>query len=174
MAERPLISAIIPTRNRAVLLPRALDSVYAQEGIGEQFDLEVVIVDDASADATPDVVTQYPRARYIRLSTPRGASGARNAGIAVSRGALIAFLDDDDLGYLTVCVSNWKLGSAIRRLEPSTVSSPSLRLAASGRPPILPPQGGSSPICWRRTSWPCHRCLFAASRWNGWGISTRA
>jgi len=41
MSARPLISVIIPTHNRATILPRAFDSVYAQQGIGEQFDLEV-------------------------------------------------------------------------------------------------------------------------------------
>ena len=40
---KPLVSVIIPTHNRAHCLPRALDSVYAQEGLGEDFDLEVIV-----------------------------------------------------------------------------------------------------------------------------------
>lgn len=95
--DMPLVSVIIPTRNRSSLLPRALDSVYAQEGIGEQFELEVIVVDDASSDATREVAHRYPGARYIPLSARRGASGARNVGIAASTGTFIAFLDDDDL-----------------------------------------------------------------------------
>jgi Glycosyl transferase family 2 len=95
---KPLVSVIIPTHNRASLLPAALNSVYAQKGIGEQFDLEVIVVDDASTDSTPDIVRQsYPSARYIRLPKNRGVSGARNSGLAASQGAFVAFLDDDDV-----------------------------------------------------------------------------
>jgi glycosyltransferase involved in cell wall biosynthesis len=95
---KPLVSVIIPTHNRASLLPTALDSVYAQKGIGEQFDLEVIVVDDASTDSTPAIVRQsYPSARYIRLAKNRGVSRARNSGLAASQGRFVAFLDDDDV-----------------------------------------------------------------------------
>jgi hypothetical protein len=95
---KPLVSVVIPTHNRATLLPAALDSVYAQKGIGEQFDLEVIVIDDASSDTTPDVMRQsYPGARYIRLAKNRGVSGARNSGLAASQGRFVAFLDDDDV-----------------------------------------------------------------------------
>jgi glycosyltransferase involved in cell wall biosynthesis len=95
---KPLVSVIIPTHNRATLLPTALDSVYAQKGIGEQFDLEVIVIDDASTDSTPDVLRQfYPRARYLHLAQNRGVSGARNSGLAASQGRFVAFLDDDDM-----------------------------------------------------------------------------
>src|SRR5579864_7714251 len=102
MTARPLVSTIIPTHNRAALLPRALDSVYAQEGIGELFDQEVIVVDDASTDRTFEVVQRYPYVRYVRLAAPRressrGASAAQNAGIRASRGTLLAFLHDDDM-----------------------------------------------------------------------------
>jgi len=102
LTARPLVSTIIPTHNRAALLPRALDSVYAQVGIGELFDQEVIVVDDASTDGTFDVVQRYPYVRYVRLAaprreSPRGASAAQNAGITASRGTLLAFLHDDDV-----------------------------------------------------------------------------
>src|SRR5262249_10110334 len=96
-AARPLVSAIIPTRNRAHLLPGAIDSVLAQEGLGAQFDVEITVVDDASSDATSEVVRRYPAVRYIRLETQRGAAAARNAGIKASTGKYVAFQDDDDL-----------------------------------------------------------------------------
>lgn len=92
----PLVSVTIPTCNRAHCLPRALDSVYAQEGVGERFDLEVIVVDDASSDATPAVICRYPRVRYVRLPERRGAAAAYNAGLRASMGCYIAFLDDDD------------------------------------------------------------------------------
>lgn len=93
---KPLVSVIIPTYNRAVLLGQALDSVVTQEGAGEQFDMEVIVVDDGSTDATPEVVRRYSGVQYIRLETHRGASATRNAGIRASRGIYVSFLDDDD------------------------------------------------------------------------------
>lgn len=95
--RRPLVSVIVTTHNRANLLREALGSIYAQEGVGEQFDMEVIVVDDASTDNTAEVVCEYPEARYVRLQTNRRLSGARNAGIKASTGKYIAFLDDDDL-----------------------------------------------------------------------------
>jgi len=92
----PLVSAIIPTRNRAALLDRALDSVFAQEGLGKLFELEVIVVDDGSTDTTVDVVRRYPQVRYI-VSHCRGAAGTRNIGIRASRGRFVCFLDDDDV-----------------------------------------------------------------------------
>lgn len=97
MRDKPLISMIIPTHNRAELLQEALDSVYAQEGVGEQFEMEIIVIDDASSDATPEIMRQNPGVRYIRLETNLGASAARNAGIRASKGKYVAFLDDDDL-----------------------------------------------------------------------------
>jgi glycosyltransferase involved in cell wall biosynthesis len=94
---RPLVTAIIPTHDRAHSLPRALDSVYAQDQRGECFDLEIIVVDDASTDATAEVVRRYPDLRYIRLPEWRGVSATCNEGLRASRGCYIAFLDDDDL-----------------------------------------------------------------------------
>ena len=95
--NRPLVSVVIPTHNRPALLKEALDSVYAQKEKREVFELEVVVVDDASSDSTPDVVLNYPEVRYLRLPTRKGPGVARNAGIAATNGSYIAFLDDDDV-----------------------------------------------------------------------------
>ncbi len=91
---RPRISVIIPTHNRAELLDRAIKSVLAQTFE----DFELIVVDDASTDGTSEVVAEFddPRIRYIRLKKNSGAPTARNTGIKKSRGAFIAFLDDDD------------------------------------------------------------------------------
>ena len=96
-SPRPLVSVIIPTHNRAALLREALESVFAQEGAGEQFTMEVIVIDDASSDATPEVAARYAGVRYVRLPTNRGLPTARNAGIKVGTGTYLAFLDDDDL-----------------------------------------------------------------------------
>src|SRR6266511_337653 len=97
LREKPRVSVIIPTNNRARLLQEALDSVYAQEGLGEQFEMEVIVVEDAFAEATAEVMGRYPGARYLQNETPPGASAARNTGIRASTGKYVAFLDDDDL-----------------------------------------------------------------------------
>lgn len=93
---RPLVSVIIPTHNRATMLREAIDSVYGQEGKGKLFDLEVIVIDDASTDSTPEVACAYADLHYFRLESNKGASGARNVGIRASSGKYVAFLDDDD------------------------------------------------------------------------------
>lgn len=95
--KRPLVSVIIPTHNRADLLSASIESVLSQEGAGCVFDLELIVVDDASSDGTPEIAQRYPAVKYIRLNVKERVSAARNMGIAASAGRYIAFLDDDDL-----------------------------------------------------------------------------
>lgn len=92
--DAPLISAIIPTHNRAELLARAIQSVQRQT----YPNLEIIVVDDASDDQTRELVERVedPRIRYIRHDTNRGGSAARNTGIRAATGDFITFLDDDD------------------------------------------------------------------------------
>jgi glycosyltransferase involved in cell wall biosynthesis len=95
MPDSPEVTVVIPTRDRRSLLLRTLRSVLAQEGVR----LEVVVVDDGSADQTPGAVEALgdERIRLVRHERPRGVAGARNAGIAAATGEWVAFLDDDDL-----------------------------------------------------------------------------
>lgn len=88
------ISVIIPTYNRASMLPRAIESVLRQD----HADLEVIIIDDHSLDNTADVVRKFtdPRIRYIHLPDNRGVAAARNCGITNATGDYIALLDSDD------------------------------------------------------------------------------
>ena len=90
----PLVSVIIPTYNRADLLPGAIRSVLAQS----YSHLEVIVVDDASTDDTAAAVAGItdPRVTCIRHSANRGVSAAQNTGIRAAKGELIAFLGDDD------------------------------------------------------------------------------
>ncbi len=91
------VSVVIPTYNRSQLLKRAIESALSQD----VDNIEVIVADDGSDDATPEVAKQYG-VKYIRLSH-RGVSHARNAAIKASRYPIIAFLDDDDYwldGYL--------------------------------------------------------------------------
>lgn len=88
----PSVSVIIPTYNRCDFVREAMASVLAQTFQ----DFELIVVDDGSTDGTADVVREFPRIRYLSQEN-RGVSAARNVGVALSRGELIAFLDSDDL-----------------------------------------------------------------------------
>jgi glycosyltransferase involved in cell wall biosynthesis len=92
----PIVTIVIPTYNRAHLLPRAVASVRAQTCA----DWELILVDDGSTDSTlADVTAMAAADQRIRLAVNtgrRGPSGARNAGIAAARAPWVAFLDSDD------------------------------------------------------------------------------
>lgn len=87
------VSVVIPTRGRVDLLSCAVGTA-----LGQSVDLEVVVVDDASADGTSVWLASHkdPRLRVVRHTTRRGVSAARNSGIRAARGTWVAFLDDDD------------------------------------------------------------------------------
>jgi glycosyltransferase involved in cell wall biosynthesis len=91
----PLLSVVIPTRNRAQMVCEAIDSALGQS----EGQVEVIVVDDASTDNTASVLTERygTRIRLLRHSERRGAGASRNDGLRVARGHLLAFLDDDDL-----------------------------------------------------------------------------
>ncbi len=92
----PLVSVIVPTFNRATLVPRALASIIAQT-FG---DWEIILVDDGSTDGTAALAARFTRRlgdQFRYLWQPNaGASAARNAGIDAARGTFVAFLDSDD------------------------------------------------------------------------------
>ncbi len=86
------VSVIIPSHNRAEVLPRAVASVLAQT----LAPLEVIVVDDGSDDGTAALMARrFPGVRCL-VQQNRGVSAARNAGIAAARGEWLAFLDSDD------------------------------------------------------------------------------
>jgi GT2 family glycosyltransferase len=97
LTARPVISVVVPTRNRAGLLRAALKSLIGQTLPRDDF--EVIVVDDGSVDDTAQVCSRLDaelRLKYFRL--PRaGISAAKNLGIFASSGAVTLFFDDDDL-----------------------------------------------------------------------------
>jgi glycosyltransferase involved in cell wall biosynthesis len=106
-SESPLVSVVIPTRNRPSELQRALESVAVQAW---QDRLEVILVDDGSdppvrVSAHPDL----PLLQIIRNEAPVGAAAARNRGVAVAGGDVIAFLDDDDEWLPGKLDAQWRL-----------------------------------------------------------------
>lgn len=89
-----MVSAIITTHNRSILLKRAIESVLNQTFR----DIECIVVDDKSTDNTKDVCKEYPTVKYIYIppEESKGGNYARNIGIKTSKGKYCAFLDDDD------------------------------------------------------------------------------
>jgi glycosyltransferase involved in cell wall biosynthesis len=97
MSERPQISVVIPTHERAALLERTLESFTAQSLPPSQF--EIVVVDDGSEDSTPEVCARLAAdlpLRYFRIEKA-GTSAAKNLGLFASQAPLVLFFDDDDL-----------------------------------------------------------------------------
>lgn len=83
---------MIPVYNGEKHLAEAIESVLSQQISG----LEIIVVDDGSTDASATVAARYTeRVRLVRQSN-RGAAAARNHGIRVARGDVLAFLDADD------------------------------------------------------------------------------
>lgn len=91
-----MLSVIIPAYNRAHLLPRALFSVFGQRMPAG----EVIVVDDGSEDGTAalleEIRAQAPVPLHVIRQENRGAAAARNVGLRLAQGDLIAFLDADD------------------------------------------------------------------------------
>lgn len=89
-------AVVIPTKNRARLLGRAVESALRQTLPVE----EVIVVDDGSTDETPELLGVLARAdsrvRTIRLDQSIGAAAARNRGVAATKADWICFLDSDD------------------------------------------------------------------------------
>ncbi|WP_434653866.1 glycosyltransferase family 2 protein [Pseudomonas sp. R3-56] len=92
-----LISVVIPAYNYAETLPRAVNSVIAQLGEAQA---ELLVIDDGSTDATPQVLEQLQAEHaglFRALRKPNGGlSSVRNRGIEEARGQYLIFLDADD------------------------------------------------------------------------------
>jgi glycosyltransferase involved in cell wall biosynthesis len=87
------LSVVIPTHNRANLLPDAIESALGQT----LSPVEVIVIDDGSTDDTEAAIVPYlPRIRYIRQEN-QGVSSARNRGVSEATGEWIGFLDSDDV-----------------------------------------------------------------------------
>ena len=113
----PTVSVVVPTHDRATLVADTLDTVFAQT----HRPVELVVVDDGSADDTAGVVADWIArhpddppagwsARLVRQANA-GAPVARNRGLAETGGPLVQFLDDDDLLHPE------KLARQVARLE---------------------------------------------------------
>ena len=101
-AAEPVVTVVIPTRNRPAFLQRALTTVLNQVDV----ELEVILVDDGSEPALADQpelahILRDRRVRLVRFESPRGVTAARNEGILRARGRWTAFMDDGDVWAAT-------------------------------------------------------------------------
>jgi glucosyl-dolichyl phosphate glucuronosyltransferase len=137
VVEPPLVSVIVPTRNRAHLLVDSVGSLLNQEYPADRY--EIIVVDDGSTDATSSSVLALAEShpthaiRFLRQSAVN-QNAARNTGIKKARGEFIAFIDDDELAP-----PNWLSGlvaGAVRHPEAGCLGGP-YRLRFEGPPPRL-------------------------------------
>jgi glycosyltransferase involved in cell wall biosynthesis len=87
-----LVSVIIPTYNRGRTIARAVDSVLTQSWKS----VEIIVVDSHSTDETEEVLASYGDKIRVVRQAKQGPPAARNAGIKLAKGEIIAFLDSDD------------------------------------------------------------------------------
>ncbi len=88
----PEVSVVVPTFNRAKIVPKAIDSVLQQT----YKDYEIIVIDDGSTDNTKAVLRNYDDKIVYRYKENGGISSARNSGIEIAKGKYIALLDSDD------------------------------------------------------------------------------
>jgi glycosyltransferase involved in cell wall biosynthesis len=91
--KEPLISVIICVYNGEAYLSEAIECVHQQD----YSNIELIVVNDGSTDATPEIAKSHRQAKLISHEINRGLPAARNTGIQAAKGDYIAFLDADDL-----------------------------------------------------------------------------
>lgn len=97
LPDKPLVSVVMTTYNSEVSVAAAIESVLAQT----HRELELIIVDDASADGTCEVLHekagQDNRIRIVESAHNRGTYWSKNSGIIIAKGDVITFMDSDDV-----------------------------------------------------------------------------
>ena len=90
----PIVSVIVPTCDRPVLLRRALESILSQDAFID----EIIIVDDGEKTDAKAIAESFGgNVIYLKNEVKLGGAASRNRGIKVAQGDYIAFLDDDDI-----------------------------------------------------------------------------
>jgi glycosyltransferase involved in cell wall biosynthesis len=91
-ATGPLVSVVMPVYNGERYLAQAVESVLTQS----YQPVELIVVDDGSTDNSAGVARRFGNALHYEYQANAGQSAARNRGVELARGPLLAFLDDDD------------------------------------------------------------------------------
>jgi len=135
-----MISVIVPTRDRAASLERALESLLAQETSSAY---EIVVADNGSSDATQAVLAvrseHDARVRSVVVPQPNRAA-ARNAAIAIARGSVLLFCDDDIVAPPKYLAAH---AAAHRGTFPVAVSGPILNVSCATDRPLPSWKNGS-------------------------------
>lgn len=90
--REPLVSVVVPTYNQANYLRSAIESVLTHD----YPNIELIVVDDGSTDATPEVLRDYGDAIVLIRQPNRGAANPLNEGIRAARGTYVCWLSSDD------------------------------------------------------------------------------
>jgi glycosyltransferase involved in cell wall biosynthesis len=164
----PLVSVVIPCYNAARSIGEAIESALLQT----HRHLEIIVVDDGSDDDSPEIIRRFHRAIRFERGPHRGGGAARNRGLALARGALIQFLDADDV-LLPACVS--RKVEALRRTADICPCCDWTRVAESGTATLQQPSiDGDDPVLallagQMQTSSPLH-ARGALERVNGFDV----
>jgi glycosyltransferase involved in cell wall biosynthesis len=143
LKEPPLVSIIIPTYNYAAYLERAIGSCLRQS----YGNVEVIVIDDGSTDATGEMVknTGDPRVVY-HYQENQGVSAARNRGLKLAKGDFIAFLDADE--YLTDDSIETRVTVMLDDPEIDFVTTAASSVDDAGRISFRPGEGPGDAVSW--------------------------
>jgi len=156
-SDSPEVSVVVPTRNRNNLLRETLQALFMQDLPGQAY--EVIVVDNASDDETVDMLRLAAAAspcvfRVMRFTGDCGPAVARNLGVALARGGLVAFTDSDCLptsGWLRTCMD--KMSPGIGIVQGRTLPDPRVRPRLFSHYIVTTHMDGSfstSNVCYRR------------------------
>ena len=112
MTPTPIVSVVIPAYNAEATLAETLESVL----VGQDVELEVVVIDDGSTDRTAAVARGFGSVVRCETVNNAGPAAARNTGLALARAELVAFVDSDDRwlpGKLPRQVERLRRGAAV-------------------------------------------------------------
>jgi len=123
---RPFVSVLIDTYNHERFIEQAVVSALEQDFPPSE--CEIIVVDDGSTDATPEIVRKFePRVRLVRKANG-GQASAFNAGIPECRGEIVAFLDGDD----------WWAPTKLSRVAPILRADPEVGIVGHGTAAVYP------------------------------------
>jgi glycosyltransferase involved in cell wall biosynthesis len=93
----PLVSVVIPTYNRSSFIGGAVENVLEQTYLNT----EIIVIDDGSTDDTLTILKKFRDRIRVVSQANAGPAAARNRGVEIARGEIIAFQDSDDLWMRT-------------------------------------------------------------------------
>lgn len=153
----PTVSIVIPCYNGEAFLRESIDSALGQSYASK----EVIVVDDGSTDGSPRIIKEYGDRIRVITQENSGLPAARNSGIVVSEGSLLAFLDADDyweVDFLSKMVAALEHSGA----DIAYCGWQCVGLSDNRGKPFIPPdysQIDKVALLLRNTRWPVHGAL---------------